>query len=195
MTQGRLPTRRRELNGLPSWWNHRLTFQAVRQWPCAESFQIIHGISDLFLCGWVYDMYAHMHRVHSQRTTMGCCSSPVVSPPSRFETESLTDPELRESLVSAHKALGFTSLHHQSLFRWVLGSALGSLCFIESFYWLNYLTGSWVFLFCLICYMRLCISGYTQIELLECSHKHSVWIKPVAPWHSWSREKENVTWL
>lgn len=67
MTQGRLPTRR-ELNGLPSWWNHRLTFQAVRQWPCVESF---HGISDLFLCGWVYHMYALMDN-------HGCSSSPVL---------------------------------------------------------------------------------------------------------------------
>lgn len=31
-----------------------------------------------------------------------------------FETESLTDLETQESPVSAHQALGFTSLHHQT---------------------------------------------------------------------------------
>lgn len=79
-----------------------------------ESFQIIHGISGLFLCEWVYHMYAHMYRMHmhvnSQRTTMGAVPHLFCF---CFETESLTDLELRESPVFAHQALGFTSLHHQ----------------------------------------------------------------------------------
>lgn len=82
MTQGRLPTRRRELNGLPSWWNHRLTFQAVRQWPCVESFQIFSwnfrsfslwvGISHV--CPYVWGA----HACAQPQDNHGCSSSPVL---------------------------------------------------------------------------------------------------------------------
>lgn len=131
MTQGRLPTRR-ELNGLPSWWNHRLTFQAVRQWPCMESFQIIHGISGLFLCEWVYHMYAHMYRMHitCMWTARGlpwvllltCFVSVLRQNPSlTWNSKSLL------SLPAKHWDLQACTTK-PSLFRWVLGSVLGSSC-------------------------------------------------------------------
>lgn len=53
----------------------RLTFQFERHWPYVESFQTIHEISGLFLCGWVCHMCEHVYEVHtcvqSQRTAMG----------------------------------------------------------------------------------------------------------------------------
>lgn len=127
MTQGRLPTRRRELNGLPSWWNHRLTFQAVRQWPCVESFQIFSwnfrsfslwvGIS--YVCPYVWGA----HACAQPQDNHGCSSSPVLrqNPSLTWNSESLL------FLPTKHWDLQACTTK-PSFFRWVLGSALGSSC-------------------------------------------------------------------